>query len=140
MLVTDGQGVPIGALLESAQKSEVGLAEPTLATVRVPRARGRPRTRPREVVADKGYDSDALRQRLRARGIRPCIPRRRNARPRPGPKPDLSDYRERWRVERTIAWLHNFRRLVVRWERCPHIYLAFLIIACIFITLQAISG
>jgi transposase len=68
-----------------------------------------------------GYDSEALRRRLRARGIKPCIPRRRNARPRRGRKPDLSGYRQRWVVERTFAWLGGFRRLVVRWKRRAHI-------------------
>lgn len=140
MLVTDGEGIPLGAMVESAQKSEVKLAEATLATVRVPRPVGRPRTRPRQVVADKGYDSEALRRRLRERGIRPCIPRRRNATPRPGPKPDVSAYRDRWHVERTFAWLGNFRRLVVRWERSVHTYLAFLLIACLILVLRVISG
>jgi len=140
MLVVEGQGLPIGLLLESAQSSEVKLAEEALRTVKVAKGVGRPRTRPRELVADKGYDSDALRKRLRARGIRPCIPRRRNARPRPGRKANLSGYRERWVVERTFAWLGNFRRLVVRWERRAHVYLAFLLLACILILLRAISG
>jgi transposase len=92
------------------------------------------------VVADKGYDSKAFRNRLRSRGIRPCIPYRRNKRSRPGRKPDLSGYRHRWLVERTFAWLGNFRRLVVRWERHAHTYLAFLLIACSFISLNAILG
>lgn len=140
MLVVEGQGLPLGVLVESAQRSEVRLAEAALATVRVPRSRGRPRTRPGEVVADRGYDSDVVRRALRARGIKPCIPRRRNARPRPGRKPDLSGYRARWMVERTFAWLGGFRRLVVRWERRAHLYLAFLLLACILILLRAISG
>ena len=140
MLVVEGQGLPIGVLVESAQRSEVNLAEATLATVKAPRRVGRPKIRPKEVVADKGYDSDALRQELRARGVKPCIPRRRNALPRRGKKPDLNGYRERWKVERTFAWLFNFRRLIVRWERDYHIFLAFLIVACIMILLGAISG
>ena len=70
MLVVESQGLPIGVLVASAQRAEVKLAEPTLATVRVPRARGRPRTRPKELVADKGYDSRPLRHRLRRRGIK----------------------------------------------------------------------
>jgi transposase len=111
-----------------------------LRTVKVAKGVGRPRTRPRELVADKGQGSDAPRKRLRARGIRPCIPRRRNAQPRPGRKANLSGYRERWVVERTFAWLGNFRRLVVRWERRAHVYLAFLLLACILILLRAISG
>ena len=141
MLVVDGQGLPLGVLVESAQKGEVKLAEATLSRVRVPKkGPGRPRTRPREVVADRGYDSEALRRGLRGRGIKPCIPRRRNARPRRGRKPDLSGYRQRWVVERTFAWLGGFRRLVVRWERKAQIYLAFVLLACILILLRAISG
>jgi len=54
--------------------------------------------RPKELVAGLGYDSEALRRRLRARGIKPCIPRRRDARPRRGRRPGLSGYRQRWVV------------------------------------------
>jgi transposase len=140
MVVADGGGIPIGALVESAQKAEVKLAESTLATVKVPRARGRPRTRPKEMVADKGYDSDPLRLRWRKRGIKPCIPRKRNSKPRRGRKPNLEGYTHRWIVERTFSWLGNFRRLVVRWERHALNYLAFLLIACAIICLRSISG
>ena len=139
-MVIDGAGIPLGTLVASAQKAEVTLAEPVLDSVRVPRRRGRPRKRPKSVVADKGYDSKAFRNRLRSRGIRPCIPYRRSKRSRPGRKPDLSGYRHRWLVERTFAWLGNFRRLVVRWDRHAHTYLAFLLIACSFISLNAILG
>jgi len=140
MLVADGRGIPLGTLVESAQKAEVKLADSTLAKVKVRRARGRPRSRPKEVVADKGYDSDPLRRRWRGRGIKPCIPRRRSRKPHRGQKPDLEGYCHRWIVERTFAWLGNFRRLVVRWERHAHIYLAFLLIACAIISLRSISG
>lgn len=140
MIVTDGAGIPLGALIDSAQKAEVHLAQPVLDRIRVPRRQGRPRKRPKTLVADKGYDSKALRTELRRHGIRPCIPERRGKRSRPGRKPDLTGYRDRWHVERTFAWLGNFRRLVVRWERCAHTYLAFLIIACFLISLQAILG
>ena len=51
MLVVEGQGLPIGVLVESAQKSEVKLAEATLTTVKVPRRVGRPKIRPKEVRA-----------------------------------------------------------------------------------------
>lgn len=138
MLVVENQGLPIGGLVVNAQHAEVKLAEPTLATVRVPRPCGRPRTRPKELVADKGYDSRPLRSRLRRRGIKPCIPQRRGQRPRPGRKADLAGYRQRWKVERTYAWLGNYRRLVVRYERLAHIYLAFVLVAFILICLTAL--
>jgi transposase len=140
MLVADGGGIPLGALVESAQKAEVELANATLATVKVSRPRGRPRSRPKEAVADKGYDSDSLRRTWRKRGIKPCIPRRRNRKPRRGRKPNLEGYCHRWIVERTFSWLGNFRRLVVRWERHTLNYLAFLFIACAIICLRSISG
>jgi hypothetical protein len=62
MVVVDGRGVPVGAQLASAQISEHRLAESTLQQVNVPRrGRGRPRSRLRRVIADRGYDSDPLR-------------------------------------------------------------------------------
>jgi hypothetical protein len=54
MLVVENQGLPMGGLVASAQQAEVKLAEPTLATVKVPRATGRARTRPKELVQTKG--------------------------------------------------------------------------------------
>ena len=51
--VADGQGLPIGLHVASAQSHESPLAAATLATGRVPQARGRPWTRPQELVADK---------------------------------------------------------------------------------------
>ena len=137
MLVTDGQGVPIGALVHSAQPAEIRLAEATLRTVRVSRRWGRPRTRPRTLVADKGYDSDVFLQSLRRRGLRPCIPRRSNQRRR-GRKPDLTPYRLRWVIERTFSWLGHFRRLVVRYERRLEVYWAFVVLAFILICLDRI--
>lgn len=140
MVVTDGAGVPLGATVASAQEAEVRLAEATVAQVRVPRRRsGRPRVRPGALVADRGYDSDALRARLRRRGIRPCIPFRRNRKPRRGRKPDLAGYRDRWHVERTFAWLGNHRRLLVRHERLVGVYHGFLLLAFILICLRRIS-
>lgn len=53
MVVADGHGLPLGLYVASAQPHESQLAESTLAMVKVPRRRGRPRTRPKELVADK---------------------------------------------------------------------------------------
>jgi hypothetical protein len=77
MAVTDGNGLPIGVLVESAQKAEVRLAEATLETVSVARQRGRPRTRPERLTCDRGYDSRAFRSYLARRGIRHAIPLKR---------------------------------------------------------------
>jgi transposase len=69
MVLVDGQGLPLGVRLERTSPGEATLAEATLAEVRVPRAKGRPRQKPKRVIADRAYDSDPLRERLKKRGI-----------------------------------------------------------------------
>jgi transposase len=134
MVVADGHGLAIGLHVASARLHERTSAELTLATINVPQRRGRPRPRPRELVADRGDVSHAFRQQLRRRGIKPTIPtieRRRRwpkrGRPiRPGPS-----YRHRWKVERCFAWRDNCRRLVVRYERDVEHDRAFCLLAII---------
>jgi transposase len=135
MVVADGRGLPIGLYVDSARPHESQLAEATLATVRVPQRRGRPRTRPKELVADRAYDSQAFRHRLRRRGIKPTIPtfaRRKRRQPKRGrPVKTGAGYRQRWKVERCFGWMDNCRRLVVRYERTVEHYHAFCLIAII---------
>ena len=138
MVVVDGQGVPLGGTLASASPAEVKLIEATLEQVKVPRrGRGRPRKRMKRLIADKAYDSDLLRKRLKALKIDLICPHRRNrtkAKLQDGRK--LRRYRRRWKIERTFSWLGNFRRLVVRWDRLITVYRAFFHLACLIITLR----
>ena len=78
------------------------------------------------LLADRGYDYACYRRALRARGIRPVIARRKTAHgSRLG--------RHRWVVERTFAWLHQHKRLRIRWEHRADIHQAFLKLACCLI-------
>jgi transposase len=146
MVVVDGNGLPIGLHVDSAQPHELKLAEQTLSTIRVkqPGKKGRARTRPKELVADKAYDSKEFRQKLRKRGIKPTIAHFRRGRrtkdgeflPRKG-RPikagqSSPSYRNRWKVERCFGWMDNCRRLVVRYERHLRNYKAFCLLAIIF--------
>ena len=89
------------------------------------------------MIADRAYDSDPLREQLAARGIELVAPYRRNRRkPRTQDGRVLRRYKRRWKVERTFAWLGNFRRLVVRYDRFTTIYEAFFHIAYFMITLR----
>lgn len=137
MVVVDGQGIPLGNKLDSASPAEVTLIEDTLKQISVPRAGpGRPKSKPERLVADKAYDSGALRQRLKDRGIELVCPHKRGRKKPPeqdGRK--LRRYKRRWKIERTFAWLGNFRRLVVRYDRSITIYSAFFHLACLLITL-----
>ena len=139
MVVVDGEGVPLGNHLGSASPAEVKLAETTLATVRVPNrsGRGRARQKPQRLIADKAYDSDPLRRRLKKRGIELIVPHKAGrVRPATQDGRALRRYRKRWKIERTNAWLGNFRHLVVRYDRKLNIYQAFFQIACFMIVLR----
>ncbi len=95
--------------------------------------RGRPRRRPRRLLGDGAYHSRRHRRELRARGISARI-----ARPKQAHGSGLA--RQRWVVERTIAWLHQYRRLRVRYERRADIHEAFLQIAGCLICLKLLQA
>src|SRR5437764_14917243 len=89
-------------------------------------ARGRPRQRPDCVLGDRGYDAAAIRRGLRARHIEPWVAMRRTTHGN-----GLGQWR--WVVERTFAWLNQFRRLRVRYDKRADIHAAFLSLACALI-------
>jgi transposase len=136
MVVVDGQGIPLGNHLDSASPAEVALLETTLEKIAVPRRRGRPRKKPLRIIADKGYDCDPLRKRLKRRGIELICPNRSNRTRKTQDGRRLRRYRRRWKVERTFSWLNHFPRLVVRWDRSLTIYSGFFHVACLLITLR----
>jgi transposase len=131
MVLVDGAGTPLGAYLDAASPAEVRLLEATLDTVVI--------GQPKRLIADRGYDSNAVRALLVRRGIDPIIPARANNRQathQDGRK--LRRYRRRWIVERTIGWLGNFRRLTVRYDRLLETYGGFFHLACALITLKKV--
>lgn len=137
MLVVGGHGVPMGDHLDSTTPAEVNLAEEALARVRVPRVGlGRPREKLERLIADRAYDSDPLRERLRGRAIDLIVPHRKDrVKPPTQDGRNLRRYKRRWIVERTIAWLSNYRRLLIRWERSLVMFWAFVHLALVMITL-----
>ena len=93
---------------------------------RVPPVRGkvgRPRRRPERLSADRGYDFDSHRRQLRRRGIRPEIARRNT-------EHGSGLGTVRWVVERAFAHLHQFKRLLVRYERRAEMHEAMLALGC----------
>jgi transposase len=133
-LITDANGTPLACLLTSANAHDVTQLLPLVEAIPPIRGTvGRPRRRPSLLLADRGYDSKARRQALRARGIRPVIARRKTAH-----GSGLGS--DRWVVERTLSWLRQHRRLRIRYERTAEIHEAFLSLACSLICLRTLSG
>jgi transposase len=132
MVLVERQGIPVGVTIAAASPGEVTLLDATLKSRVLPHGR-----KPRHLIGDMAYDSDKHRRQLLARHIRLISPYRRNRVNRP-----FEDgrrhrrYRQRWIVERTIAWLGAFRRLLVRHERSSRMFLAFFQFASALIALR----
>lgn len=94
---------------------------------------GAPRRRPDAALADKAYHSQYREVMLHVKGIQPMLPRR-------GTDEDQGLGQWRWVVERTLSWLHQFRRLRVRYDRTAEIHQAFLTIGCILICWRHLHG
>jgi transposase len=129
-ILTDAQGIPLSVILTEANRHDVtqllGLVE---AIPPIAGKRGRPLQKPELVQANRGYDSQPHRDELTARGISSQIAKRRTLH-------GSGLGKTRWVVERTIAWLHQFRRLRVRYERLAEIHEAFLKVGCAIICLR----
>ena len=133
-LICDGQGIPLAIQLTGANRND-SLEALALVDAIPPLqgGRGRPRSRPHRVLGDRGYDAQSIRQGLRERGVLPLLAMR-NTEHGSG----LGKWR--WVVERTFAWLNEFRRLRVRYEKRADIHEAFLALGCILVCWRFLSG
>ena len=134
--MVDARGVPLATWLTGANVHDSEVFEALLEAIEpIKRAgcRGRPRTRPAKVHADKAYDIPRCRTYLRRRGIACRIARK-------GIESSEKLGRYRWVVERTLAWLARFRRLTIRYERRADIHQAFLDLGCALICFNVLQA
>jgi len=132
--LTDGNGIPLVMILTAANVHDVNELLPLVDAIPPVRGkRGRPRRKPERVQADAAYDSELHRKELRERGITPVIPKRNREH-----GSGLGVFR--WVVERTLSWLHQFRRLRIRWERRDDIHEGFVELAESLICLYFINS
>jgi transposase len=123
-LLVDASGIPLAWSLSGGNRNDVTQLIPLLDAVPAVRGRvGRPRRRPERVTADRGYDHDKYRRQLRQRRVKPEIARR-------GSEHGSGLGRYRWVVERTFAWLHQLKRLLVRYDRRADIHQSLLALGC----------
>jgi len=130
MALADRHGLPIAIHIAPAAPHEVTLVEATLASRFVVEA-------PQRVIGDRAYDSDPLDEQLRAEGIELIAPHRSNrVKPATQDGRKLRRYQRRWKIERLNAWLQNYRRVLVRYDRIAENYLGWLHLACIILLLN----
>lgn len=130
MLMVDGEGTPLSVFTTSASTAEVHTTE-TLIDERLSDKK------PTRLLYDKAADADWLRESVKQRGIELICPHRRSRK-----KPPLQDgrslrrYKRRYKVERTISWIMNLRRLVTRYEYHDYLFQGFVELGCLFIILK----
>ncbi|MDD9375086.1 IS5 family transposase [Streptomyces sp. ZAF1911] len=129
-LIVDRHGTPLAVTLTGGNRHDVTQLLPLLDAVPPIRGRrGRPRRKPRRLYADRGYDFDKYRCLLWERGIKPRIARR-------GVAHGSGLGKGRWVVERAFAWMHQFKRLRIRYEQRADLHQGLLELACSLICLR----
>lgn len=133
-LLTEGHGVPIGLAIEGANRHDMKLVRTTIEGIVIERPEPTAE-QPQGMCLDKGYDYDEVRAILDEFGFTAHIrPRGEEAQ---AIKREAGFKARRWVVERAHSWMNRFRRLLVRWDKKPENYLAFLHFACGLIAFRA---
>ena len=131
MAIVNRRSLPLAVHVASASPAEVTLVDTTLDARFIA-------DYPPRLIGDRAYDSDPLDAELEQQfGIELIAPHRDNrVRPATQDGRALRRYKRRWVVERFFAWLHNFRRLVTRWERHVENFVGMLQLGCMRILLN----
>jgi transposase len=132
--LTEGHGVPIGLAADGANRHDMKLVRTTIESIVVSRPEPTEEQR-QHMCLDKGYDFAEVRATLEEFGFTAHI-RSRGDEAR-ALKQDAQKRARRWVVERSHSWLNRFRRILIRWDKKPENYIAFLHFACALIALRA---
>jgi transposase len=116
--MVDGRGLPVAITLSAGQASDKAAVAELLAA----------HPAPGDVIADRGYDAQAVLDLIAARGGRGHIPTQRDRKCQRTVDPQL--YRQRNLVERFFSKLKQFRRIATRYEKTARNYLAAVLITC----------
>ena len=81
----------------------------------------------KELLGDRGYDSDRFRAALTSKRITPCIPLRKNRKVQHAY--DATLYRQRYKVESMFGRIKDWRRIAMRYDRCAHTFFSAITIA-----------
>ncbi len=133
-LLTEGHGVPIGLVVDGANRHDMKLLGATIESMVVERPEPT-QEQPQGMCLDKGYDYEEVRDTLVEFGFTAHICSRGEE--AQALKREAGERARRWVVERSHSWLNRFRRILVRWDKKPENYIAFLHFACALIAFRA---
>ena len=126
--------MPIGLAVEGANRHDMKLVRATIESMVVRRPEPT-EEQPQGMCLDKGYDYEEVRETLREFGFTAHVRSRGEEAKSIGE--EAGKRARRWVVERTHSWMNRFRRILVRWDKKPEHYLAFLHFACALIAFRA---
>jgi transposase len=132
--LTEGHGVPIGLAVDGANRNDMKLVRTTIASTVVERPEPT-EEQPQGMCMDKGYDFQEVRDTLTEFGFTAHV--RARGEEANAIKREAGFRARRWVVERTHSWMNRFRRILIRWEKKPENYLAFLHFTCALIAFRA---
>jgi putative transposase len=133
-VLTEGHGVPIGLAVDGANRHDMKLVRETIESIIVKRPKPTKKKK-QHMCLDKGYDYDAVRDILKEFGFTAHI--RSRGEEAKAIQREAGKRARRWVVERTHSWLNRFRRILIRWDKKPEAYIAFLHFACALIAFRA---
>jgi transposase len=131
-VITDANGIPLASSVTAATVNDINQLAPLVNQIpEVAGKVGHPKKKPDAVQGDLAYDSEPHRHGLEQIGIEPILPEK-------GIDDQSGLGETRGPVERMLAWIHQNRRLRIRYERQPDIHQALLTLACIKICASAL--
>lgn len=133
-ILTEGSGVPIGLVIAGANRHDMKLVQDTVESIVVERPEPTAQA-PQNMCLDKGYDYQEVRDILQEFGFTAHI--RSRGEEAKELAQEAGKKARRWVAERTHSWMNRFRRILIRWEKKPENYLAFLHFACALIAFRA---
>ena len=122
-LLADEQGLPVDFIVTAGQANDCTQAIPLLG-----------QRKSAKVLADKGYDTDAILQHVASIGAVAVIPPKANRKLQRDYDKEL--YKQRNRIERCFAKLKQFRRFATRYEKNKENFFALVALACSWMHLQ----
>jgi putative transposase len=134
----EGKGVPLAVTITGANRPDFEQTAATLDAIVI--VRPDPQILQQHLCADNGYDYEPSRAAMTERGYEIHIPVKGLDTTIP-PKGDPARHpARRWVVERAHAWLHKFRKILVRYERYAANYLGLIQLACALIVARKLLG